>query len=200
MMMNSIKKYIVTHKLFVALVIVFILIGWVYLQSIFIDFRVTRYEPGFGKVLALMCIWVLISFLLINGISFFKTHTIIAVILGFTGSYCIKESGSYIEKQLNNNDYYYQIGYIFCKEKGNYGGRVGMPDKVTIGINELSNETRTVKRTTFNKLNVGDTIILKVSSRGGIYIKNLFPTREEIERYKVPQHYINGKLVKIVNE
>ena len=75
-----------------------------------------------------------------------------------------------------------------------------MPDKVTIGINELSNETRTVKRTTFNKLNVGDTIILKVSSRGGIYIKNLFPTREEIERYKVPQHYINGKLVKIVNE
>ena len=34
----------------------------------------------------------------------------------------------------------------------------------------------------------------RVSRRGGIYINNLFPTHKEIERYKVPQHYINGKL------
>ena len=48
----------------------------------------------------------------------------------------------------------------------------------------------------FKKLSIGDTIVLKQSSQGGIYIKDLFPTHEKIERYKVPQHYVNGKLQK----
>lgn len=37
-------------------------------------------------------------------------------------------------------------------------------------------------------------MIIRVPKRGGIYLKNLFPTHEEIARFKVPQHYINGEL------
>ena len=41
-----------------------------------------------------------------------------------------------------------------------------------------------VRKENYERLNVGDTILLKESSRGGIYIYNLFPTHEEIQKYR----------------
>ncbi|MBE6340463.1 MAG: hypothetical protein E7069_06980 [Bacteroidales bacterium] len=35
---------------------------------------------------------------------------------------------------------------------------------------------------------------MRVSNRGHISEKDLFPSHEKIERHKVPQHYVNGKL------
>jgi hypothetical protein len=65
---------------------------------------------------------------------------------------------------------------------------------VELGINDTLKEWKVVDRKIFNMLSIGDTTILQVSSQKALYIKNLFPNHEIIERYKVPQHYINGKL------
>ena len=87
-----------------------------------------------------------------------------------------------------------QLGYVLNKNMSRIGTKGGgTRDKIVV-ITDTLRASLSVERATFKKINVGDTIIVKVSSRGHIDYKNLFPTHEEIERYKVPQHYINGKL------
>jgi len=100
-----------------------------------------------------------------------------------------------IEGHFIKKDRHIQVGYIFSKDKGHRSTRGGYtPDIITIGANSSICASNYVEKDIFNKLNIGDTLIIKVSSQGGIYINKLFPMHEEIERYKVPQHYINGKL------
>jgi hypothetical protein len=100
-----------------------------------------------------------------------------------------------IERYFIKKDNHVQVGYIFSKNKGNLSAKVGSsPNRIRIGTDSSIYASKEVKRDIFNKLNIGDTIIIKVSSQGGIYINKLFPTHEEIEHYKVPQHYVNGKL------
>jgi hypothetical protein len=102
-----------------------------------------------------------------------------------------------IERYFIKKDNHVQVGYIFSKNKGNLSAKVGSsPNRIRIGTDSSIYASKEVKRDIFNKLNIGDTIIIKVSSQGGIYINKLFPTHEEIEHYKVPQHYVNGKLQK----
>ena len=65
---------------------------------------------------------------------------------------------------------------------------------ISVIINDSLKTSFYVNNETIKNINVGDTITSRVSGRNHIDCKNLFPTHEEIERYKVPQHYINGKL------
>ena len=100
-----------------------------------------------------------------------------------------------IEGHFIKKDKRIQVGYIFGKFKSHHSTRGGStPDKIRIGANSSICASVEVEKDVFKQLNIGDTLIIKISSQGGIYIKNLFPTHEEIERYKVPQHYINGEL------
>ena len=100
-----------------------------------------------------------------------------------------------IEGHFIKKDSHIHVGYIFSKYKGHRSTRGGYtPDIIYIGANSSICARNYVEKDIFNKLNIGDTLIIKVSSQGGIYINNLFPTHEEIEHYKVPQHYVNGKL------
>ena len=102
-----------------------------------------------------------------------------------------------IESFFMKKDKTIRIGYVFAKYRsGNTKGGRTIPDRIGVVITDSLKTSLSVDNETFIKINVGDTIIVKVSSRGHIDYKNLFPTHEEIERYKVPQHYINGKLQK----
>lgn len=100
-----------------------------------------------------------------------------------------------IESFIMKKDKTIRIGYVYAKYRsGNTKGGRTIPDRIGVVITDSLKTSLSVDNKTFMKINVGDTIIVKVSSRGHIDYKNLFPTHEEIERYKVPQHYINGKL------
>ena len=100
-----------------------------------------------------------------------------------------------IEKKFEKKDKTIRLGYVLYKYKsGNTkGGRV-TPDMISVIINDSLKTSFYVNNETIKNINVGDTITSRVSGRNHIDCKNLFPTHEEIERYKVPQHYINGKL------
>lgn len=98
----------------------------------------------------------------------------------------------YVETILWVNDYYVQIGYITGKYD-NHGRRSGRDCFIKVSTNNKRGSLE-VEIEDYDKIEIGDTILLDVSSRGGIYIHKLFPTHEKIERYKVPQHYVNGKL------
>ncbi|MBR6250341.1 MAG: hypothetical protein IKR17_03990, partial [Bacteroidales bacterium] len=88
-----------------------------------------------------------------------------------------------------------RIGYIQYKDRsGNTKSGRAIPDKIHVIINDSLVASFAVSSKTFNKTKVGDSIIVRVSNRGHISEKDLFPTHEIIERYKVPQHYVNGKL------
>ncbi|MCR5696065.1 MAG: hypothetical protein K6G73_03700 [Marinilabiliaceae bacterium] len=98
----------------------------------------------------------------------------------------------YVETILWVNDYYVQIGYITGKYD-NHGRHSGRDCFIKVSTNNKRGSLE-VEIEDYDKIEIGDTILLDVSSRGGIYIHKLFPTHEKIERYKVPQHYVNGKL------
>ena len=98
-----------------------------------------------------------------------------------------------IEKYYSKKDYNVQIGCIIDKRDTGRGRRNSRDYYIFTHINNKRGQLD-VRKEDYKKLNVGDTILLKVSSRGGIYIHNLFPTHKEIECHKVPQHFINGKL------
>ena len=98
-----------------------------------------------------------------------------------------------IEKYYSKKDYNVRIGYIIDKIDRGRSWRRG-PDYYLFALINNKRGQLDVRREDYKKINVGDTVFFRVSSRGGIYINNLFPTHEEIERYKVPQHYINGEL------
>lgn len=65
-----------------------------------------------------------------------------------------------------------------------------MPNMIGVFITDSLKTLFYVSKETYKKVRIGDTILLRVSSRGGMDYKDLHPTHEEIERYKVPQHYI----------
>lgn len=98
---------------------------------------------------------------------------------------------TYFEKK----DKTIRIGYISSKEASSNtkGGRV-MPNMIGVFITDSLKTLFYVSKETYKKVKIGDTILLRVSSRGGMDYKDLHPTHEEIERYKVPQHYIDGVL------
>lgn len=142
---------------------------------------------GFFVITAVSCLWLSLRF------PTYKLRYIALIIVG-TLVFVIAPTTA-IERYFIKKDNHVQVGYIFSKYKGHRSSKRGFSlDIITIGANSSVYTSNYVERDIFNKLNIGDTIIIKVSSQGGIYINNLFPTHEKIERYKVPQHYVNGKL------
>ena len=142
---------------------------------------------GFFVITAVSCLWLSLRF------PTYKLRYIALIIVG-TIVLVIAPTIA-IERYFIKKDNHVQVGYIFSKNKGHRSTRRGFSlDIITIGANSSVYTSNYVEKDIFNKLNIGDTLIIKVSSQGGIYINKLFPTHEEIEHYKVPQHYVNGKL------
>lgn len=102
-----------------------------------------------------------------------------------------------IEKYYSNKDYNVRIGCIMDKRVTGKGRRNSRDYYIFTSINNKRGQLD-VRKEDYERLNVGDTILLKESSRGGIHIYNLFPTHEDIECHKVPRHYINGELQKSI--
>lgn len=96
---------------------------------------------------------------------------------------------------IGQTDFSLQIGVVSDKIKM-HGGRYnrGYDYFIHVCTNSNVNSSFEIEKNTYEKLQLGDTLLLVVPYRGGVDIKNGFPTHEEIERYKVPQHYINGEL------
>ncbi len=186
------KDFISKHKTLILSVFLLILIVWVYLRVIFVNFRILQSHQEGEKLLAFLGIWVVALFLY-EKVGYYKAHPIYARALTFLIASCIIKSSNCIETLLIYKQNYNQLGYIYQKSKGS-NTRGYHPYEVLLEINDTLKEWKEVELKIFKQLNIGDTLIIKVSSQGGLYIKDLFPTHEKIERYKVPQHYVNGKL------
>lgn len=182
------------HKLLIELTITLILLVWIVLQSFYVNFRVPQTWPDGARIPAFLCLILLVLDVL-KTTSFYNKHPIITIIITFVSFFCISDLLRYFELYICHKDCYRQIGFVYEKNKG-YIGSKGMhtDPSILILVSNKIQAGKNIKKTTFNKVNVGDTIIIRVTCHGCIYIKTLFPTHEEIERYKVPQHYINGKL------
>ena len=182
-------------KIILALLVLALLILWRYLTAIYPTIVAFSF---FGSVSWISFCFLLSCSLLIYLLPKFTSKIkfslfILIFLLSVVSLFVIEiKIPIRIERYLARKDYDVRIGCVTGKYKV-HGRRASRDYYIGISVNSKHGQLD-VKKEDYKKLNVGDTILLKVSSRGGIYIHNLFPTHKEIECHKVPQHFINGKL------
>ncbi|MBR6250204.1 MAG: hypothetical protein IKR17_03285, partial [Bacteroidales bacterium] len=173
------------NKRVIALLALILLIIWQYVIAVFPSIVALSYWSTFScRVIVFMASCVLLVYIS-NRLRVFLLMSVLLFIIE-------NLIPIYVETILWVNDYYVQISYITGKYD-NRGRHSGRDCFIKVSTNNKRGSLE-VEIEDYDKIEIGDTILLDVSSRGGIYIHKLFPTHEKIERYKVPQHYINGKL------
>lgn len=183
-----------TRKAIIALVALVLLIVWQYVISIFPSIVASTFFEGLA--MRGLYFWASVAAASIffgeiydaDGLKGFVFLALSWVVLLFVVTF-----GSLrIEKRLAKKEYTVHIGRIADKYC-NYNKKSGETCMIYTFVNNES-FSFDIQKEKYDKLELGDTILILLSERGGSYIWKYFPTHKQIEKYKVPQHYINGKL------
>ncbi len=183
-----------TRKAIIALVALVLLIVWQYVISIFPSIVASTFFEGVAMRVLYFLASVAAASIFLEEIYAYGLKWLIFFPLSCVVLWFVVLKGSIrIEMRLVKKEYTVHMGRIADKYINN-NDEIGDSYYIKTSVNNNEPRSFQITKEKYDKLELGDTILILLSERGGSYIWKYFPTHKQIEKYKVPQHYINGKL------